>query len=50
MKPITIVIFGLFLMLPSAALSDDREAGIRTTIGAFYIAFCAAHHPVSYVN
>jgi uncharacterized protein (TIGR02246 family) len=39
MKPITIVILGLFLMLPCAALSDDREAAVRTAILAFYKAF-----------
>jgi len=27
---------GLFLMLPCAALSDDREAAVRTAIQAFY--------------
>ena len=39
MKPIGIVIIGLFLMLPCAALSDDREAAVRTAIQAFYEAF-----------
>jgi uncharacterized protein (TIGR02246 family) len=39
MKPIGIVIIGLFLMLPCAALSDDREAAVRTAIQAFYKAF-----------
>jgi uncharacterized protein (TIGR02246 family) len=39
MKPVTIVILGLFLMLPCAALSDDREAAVRTAIRAFYEAF-----------
>jgi uncharacterized protein (TIGR02246 family) len=38
-KPIGIVIIGLFLMLPCAALSDDREAAVRTAIQAFYKAF-----------
>jgi hypothetical protein len=39
MKPITIVILGLFLMLPCAVLSDDREVAVRTAIRAFYKAF-----------
>jgi hypothetical protein len=39
MKPVTIVILGLFLMLPCTALSDDREAAVRTAIRAFYKAF-----------
>ena len=39
MKPIGIVILGLFLMLPCAAQSDDREAAVRTAIQAFYKAF-----------
>ena len=39
MKPIGIVILGLFLMVPCAALSDDREAAVRTAIQAFYKAF-----------
>jgi uncharacterized protein (TIGR02246 family) len=39
MKPIGIVILGLFLMVPCAALSDDREAAVRTAIRAFYKAF-----------
>jgi hypothetical protein len=39
MKPIGIVILGLFLVLPCAALSDDREAPVRTAIQAFYKAF-----------
>ena len=38
MKPIAIIIFGLFL-LPSAAQSDDKETGVRTAIRAFYKAF-----------
>ena len=38
MKPIAIIIFGLFL-LPSTAQSDDREAGVRTAVQAFYKAF-----------
>jgi uncharacterized protein (TIGR02246 family) len=38
MKPMCIVILGLFLMLPCAALSD-REAGVRTAIQSFYKAF-----------
>ena len=39
MKPIGIVILGLFLMLPCPALSDDREAAVRTAIQSFYKAF-----------
>ena len=39
MKPITIVILGLFLMMPCAPLSDDREAAVRTAILEFYKAF-----------
>ena len=39
MKPIGIVILGLFLMVPCAALSDDRESAVRTAIQAFYKAF-----------
>jgi uncharacterized protein (TIGR02246 family) len=39
MKPVCIVILGLFLMLPCAAMSDDREAGVRTAIQSFYKAF-----------
>jgi uncharacterized protein (TIGR02246 family) len=39
MKTIGIVILGLFLMVPSAALSDDREAAVRTAIQSFYKAF-----------
>jgi uncharacterized protein (TIGR02246 family) len=39
MKRIGIVILGLFLMVPCAALSDDREAAVRTAIRAFYKAF-----------
>ena len=39
MKPIGIVILGLFLMVPCAALSDDREAAVRTAIQSFYKAF-----------
>ena len=39
MKPIGIVILGLFLMVPGAALSNDREAAVRTAIQAFYEAF-----------
>ena len=39
MKPIGIVILGLFLRVPCAALSDDREAAVRTAIRAFYKAF-----------
>jgi uncharacterized protein (TIGR02246 family) len=38
-KPIGIVILGLFLMLPCAALSEDRESAVRTAIQAFYKAF-----------
>jgi len=37
-KPIAIIIFGLFL-LPCAAPSDDRQAGVRTAVQAFYKAF-----------
>jgi hypothetical protein len=36
MKPIGIVILGLFLMVPCAALSHDREAAVRTAIQSFY--------------
>ena len=39
MKPIGIVILGLFLMVPCAALSADREAAVRTAIQSFYKAF-----------
>jgi hypothetical protein len=39
MKPIGIVIHGLFSMSPYAALSDDREAAVRSPIQAFYMAF-----------
>lgn len=39
MKPFTIVIVGLFLLVPRAALSDQRDAAVRTTIQAFYKAF-----------
>jgi uncharacterized protein (TIGR02246 family) len=39
MKPITVVIVGLFLTVPFAAPSEDREAAVRTTILAFYKAF-----------
>ena len=39
MKRIGIVILGLFLMVPCAALSDDREAAVRTAIQSFYKAF-----------
>ena len=39
MKPIGIVILGLFLMVPCAALSDDKEAAVRAAIRAFYQAF-----------
>ena len=39
MKPIGIVILGLFLMAPCAALSDDREAAVRTAIQSVYKAF-----------
>ena len=39
MKPIGIVILGLFLMMPCAVLSDDKEAAVRTAIQAFYKAF-----------
>ena len=39
MKPIGIIILGLFIMVPHAALSDDRELAIRTVIRDFYKAF-----------
>jgi len=39
MKPIIMVIVGLCLMLPYEALSDDREAAVRSAIRAFYKAF-----------
>jgi uncharacterized protein (TIGR02246 family) len=39
MKPIAIVIFGLFLFAPCAAPRDDREAAVRPAIRAFYKAF-----------
>ena len=39
MKPIGIIILGLFIMVPQAALSDDRESAVRTVIRAFYKAF-----------
>ncbi len=39
MKAIGIVILGLFLMLPCPALSEDREAAVRTAIQSFYKAF-----------
>ena len=39
MKPIAIVIFGLFLFASYAAQRDDREAAVRTAIRAFYKAF-----------
>src|SRR5436305_10384051 len=39
MKPISIVIVGLFLMLPCAAQSDDKEAAVQIAIRAFYKAF-----------
>jgi hypothetical protein len=39
MKPIAIVVVGLFLVVPRAALSGDREAAVRTAITAFYKAF-----------
>ena len=39
MKSIAIVILGLLLLVPCAAPSDDREAGVRTTVQAFYKAF-----------
>lgn len=39
MKPIGIVILGLFLMMPCVALCDDREAAVSTAIRAFYKAF-----------
>src|SRR5262249_48863802 len=39
LKAITITIIGLLLVIPPAALSDDRDAAVRTTIQAFYKAF-----------
>jgi uncharacterized protein (TIGR02246 family) len=39
MKPVAIVVVGLFLIAPRAALSGDREAAVRTAITAFYKAF-----------
>ena|SRR5215475_1073495 len=39
LKPISIVILGLFLLLPCVAPSDDREAAVRTAIRAFYRSF-----------
>ena len=39
MMPIAIVILGLLLLVPCAEPSDDREAGVRTTVGEFYKAF-----------
>ena len=39
MKPIGIIILGLFIMVPQVALSDDRESAVRTVIRAFYKAF-----------
>ena len=39
MKRIGIVILGLFLMVPCAALSEDREAAVRAAIQSFYKAF-----------
>lgn len=39
MKPITIVVVALFLIVPRAALGGDREAGVRTAITGFYKAF-----------
>jgi uncharacterized protein (TIGR02246 family) len=39
MKPIGIFILGLFLMVPCAVLSDEREAAVRIAIQAFYRAF-----------
>jgi uncharacterized protein (TIGR02246 family) len=39
MKPITIVMAGLLLGLPSVAQSDNQEAAVQTTIRAFYKAF-----------
>jgi uncharacterized protein (TIGR02246 family) len=38
-KPIGIVILGLFFVVPCVAQSDDREAAVRTAIRAFYAAF-----------
>jgi len=39
MKPMAIVLIGLFLSVPCAVSSDDREAAVRTAIQAFYKAF-----------
>lgn len=39
MKPITIAIIGLLLIVSRVALSEDRGAAVRTTIQAFYKAF-----------
>ena len=39
MKPIGIVILGLFLTVPCMALSGEREAAVRTAIQSFYKAF-----------
>ena len=39
MKPISIIMLGLLLMVPCAVLSDDREQAVRTAIQAFYKAF-----------
>jgi uncharacterized protein (TIGR02246 family) len=39
LKPITITLVGLVFITQLAALSDDREAAVRTTIQAFYKAF-----------
>jgi len=38
-KPIAIVVVGLFLIVPRGALSVDRESAVRTAITAFYKAF-----------
>ena len=39
MKPIAITIIALVFIVPRAAVSEDREAAVRTTIQAFYKAF-----------
>lgn len=39
MKPIAVVLLGLFLLVPCAVPSDEKEAAVRTAIQAFYKAF-----------
>jgi uncharacterized protein (TIGR02246 family) len=39
MKRISMIMIGLFLVLPSAAQKDNQEAAVQATIRAFYKAF-----------